>query len=96
MRLCGTDPFPNLFRGKTYRKVLHFFKKMRFYVRNIFTDRYLEKYETVSHFSRVQRYRRITVEKHFRIAVGGFARGLRRKNGGWQESELETAKETAS
>jgi hypothetical protein len=34
------------------------------------TYNYLNKCETVSHFSRVQRYRRITVEKHFRTTVG--------------------------
>jgi len=63
-RLITGDLNTDLFRGKTYRKVLHFFQKMRFYVRNIFTNRYLEKYETVSHFSRVQRCGRITVEKY--------------------------------
>jgi hypothetical protein len=41
------------------------FAKMRFYIRNVFTDRYLEKCETVSHFSRVQRYGKTTSLEYF-------------------------------
>lgn len=43
---------------------------MRSGSRNTFTERDLEKNETVSLFSRVQRLGRISVEKYIRAAVG--------------------------
>jgi hypothetical protein len=49
--LHNRDLNTDLFRGKTYGKVLRFFKKMRAFSRNTLIESHLEKYETVSHLS---------------------------------------------
>jgi hypothetical protein len=62
--LSWGDLNTDLSRGKTYGKVFHFAPKSHFCIHNILTYSYLEKCETVSHFSKASPQASVSLFRH--------------------------------